>query len=222
MIVAHPYQVKLIWQARTKTDPIDARKLAELARVHLLPAIWIPDLATRALRQLLRGRVFLVRQRTVMRNRIHAYLTAENLRCPELDLYTKAGQAWLATVELPDVVRRQVDLVLENHTLLTTQIQALDRHIKATVKRDATAQRLQTIPGVGPFGALLLQAEIGPISRFGSAAGSASSSSHSFPRVRSRWARPQVAPTSSPCTQSRSRTLSTCRRPRSLRRNGGT
>jgi hypothetical protein len=30
VVVAHPYQVKLIWQARTKTDPIDARKLAEL------------------------------------------------------------------------------------------------------------------------------------------------------------------------------------------------
>lgn len=169
VIVAHPYQVKLIWQARTKTDPIDARKLAELARGHLLPAIWIPDPATRALRQLLRGRVFLVRQRTVMRNRIHAYLTAENRRCPALDRYTKAGQAWLAPVELPAVVRRQVDLVLANHALLTTQVQALDRYLKAHVKRDATAQRLQTIPGVGPFGALLLQAEIGPITRFGSA-----------------------------------------------------
>lgn len=167
--VAHPYQVKLIWQARTKTDPIDARKLAELARVRLLPAIWIPDLATRALRQLLRGRVFLVRQRTVLRNRIHAYLTAENLRCPALDLYSKAGQAWLATVELPAVVRGQVHLVLANHALLTTQIQALDRHIRSTVRRDATSRRLQTIPGIGPFGALLLQAEIGPISRFGSA-----------------------------------------------------
>jgi transposase len=169
VVVAHPYQVKLIWQARAKTDPIDARKLAELARVNLLPAIWIPDMATRALRQLLRGRVFLVRQRTMIRNRIHAWLTAENLRCPELDLYTKAGQAWLATVELPAIVRRHVDLLLENHALLTTQIQALDRHIKDTVKRDATAQRLQTIPGIGPFGALLLQAEIGPICRFGSA-----------------------------------------------------
>jgi len=76
VLVAHPYQVKLIWQARTKTDPIDARKLAELARVNLLPAIWIPDPATRAQRQLLRGRAFLVRQRTVLKNRIHAYLTA--------------------------------------------------------------------------------------------------------------------------------------------------
>jgi transposase len=167
--VAHPYQVKLIWQARTKTDPIDARKLAALARVGLVPAIWIPDPATRALRQLLRGRVLLVRQRTVMRNRLHASLTAENLRCPELDLSSKAGQAWVAAVELPTVVRGHVTLILENHALLTTQIRHIDRHIKATVRRDDTARRLQTIPGIGPFGALLLQAEIGPIARFGSA-----------------------------------------------------
>jgi hypothetical protein len=39
--------------------------------------------------------VFLVRQRTVLRNRIHAWLTAENLRWPALDLYTNAGLAWL-------------------------------------------------------------------------------------------------------------------------------
>lgn len=31
------------------------------------------------------------------------------------------------------------------------------------------ARRLQRIPGTGPFGALLLQTEIGPITRFGSA-----------------------------------------------------
>ena len=56
--VAHPYQVKLIWHARTKTDPIDARKLAELARVHLLPAIWIPDPTTRAQRHCCAGGPF--------------------------------------------------------------------------------------------------------------------------------------------------------------------
>jgi transposase len=33
--VADARQVKLIWQTRSKTDPIDARKLAELLRVNL-------------------------------------------------------------------------------------------------------------------------------------------------------------------------------------------
>ncbi len=66
-LVVDPHQVKLIWQARTKTDPIDAQKLAELARAHVLPALWVPDARTRARRQALRGRSFLVRQRTVLK-----------------------------------------------------------------------------------------------------------------------------------------------------------
>ena len=84
--VAHAFHVKLIWQARAKTDPIDARKLAALLRVDLFPAIWIPDLDTRRRRQLLRGRAFLVRERTRLKNRIHGHLTSENLVPPGADL----------------------------------------------------------------------------------------------------------------------------------------
>lgn len=165
-LVVDAYQVKLIWQTRTKTDPIDAQKLAELARVRLLPVLWVPDPRTRTLRQALRGRVFLVRQRTVLKNRIHAYLTAENQHCPLVDLYSQAGRAWLATVTLPKVVRRYVDLLLADLDQLTKQIRALDKTLQRECRHDPVTERLQTIPGVGPFGALLLVAEIGPLSRF--------------------------------------------------------
>ena len=106
-----PIRRQLIWQSRTTTDVIDARKVAELARGQLLPAVWIPDSATRAHRQILRGRVFLVRQRTVLKHRVHAYLSAENLRCPPSALHGKAGRAWGVRVELPRVVRYYIDLL---------------------------------------------------------------------------------------------------------------
>lgn len=165
-VVVNAAQIKLIWQTRTKTDPIDAYKLAELARVGMLPALWVPDPRTRALRQALRGRVFLVRQRTVLKNRIHAYLTAENLRCPQVDLYSEAGRAWLAAVALPPIIRRYVTLLLTHLDLYTRQIKLLDKALQRECAQDPTSRRLQTIPGVGPFGALLLVAEIGPITRF--------------------------------------------------------
>jgi transposase len=95
-VAAHPYQVKLIWQARAKTDPIDARKLADLLRTNLLPVVWVPSLEIRARRKLLRGRAYLVRLRTSVKNRIHGHLTAENCRTEVTDLYGKAGRAWLA------------------------------------------------------------------------------------------------------------------------------
>jgi len=91
--VAHAYQVKLIWQARANTDPIDARKLAELARTHLLPTVWVGGPELRGQRKLLRGRAYLVRLRTSVKNRIHGHLMAENCRTAVTDVYGKAGRA---------------------------------------------------------------------------------------------------------------------------------
>jgi transposase len=166
--VAHPQQVKLICHARCKTDPIDARKLADLLRTNLLPAIWVPDPATRARRQLLRGRAFLVRLRTRVKNRIHAHLAEENRRVGVTDLYGRAGRAWLASVELPEAVREQVDLLLEVVDALDERVRRLDARVRSAVTMTPEAELLQTIPGVGPYGALLILAEIGTIARFGS------------------------------------------------------
>jgi transposase len=112
-VAAHPYQVKLLWQARCKTDPIDARKLAELLRTKLLPTVWVPSAEGRARRKLLRGRAYRVRVRTQLKNRIHGHLTAGNGRTTVTDLYGRAGRAWLGTVERSPMGRLQVDLLLE-------------------------------------------------------------------------------------------------------------
>jgi transposase len=168
-VAAHPYQVKLIWQARCKTDPIDARKLAELLRTNLLPTVWVPDAEVRARRKLLRGRAYLVRVRTQLKNRIHGHLTAENLRTTVTDLYGRAGRAWLSSVALSPAGRVQVDLLLELVDALDARIRSLDDRVKRLVQGDPVAQRLQTWPGIGTFGAALLLAEIGTIVRFRSA-----------------------------------------------------
>ena len=164
--VAHPQQVKLICAARCKTDPVDALKLAELLRMDLLPAIWIPDAETRAQRKLLRGRAWLVRRRTQVKNRVHAYLAEENQRIEVTDLFGQAGREWLASVELPQPVRVQVELLLELVDLLDGQIARLDRRVRRAVKASPMAQQLESIPGVGPFAALLMAAEVGPLDRF--------------------------------------------------------
>jgi transposase len=166
--VAHPQQVKLICQARCKTDPVDARKLADLLRTDLLPAIWIPDPETRARRTLLRGRAWLVRLRTRAKGRLHAYLAAENERVPVSDLFGRAGRAWLAAVALPPAVRRQVDTVLALVDHLDAQVAHYDREVRRLARVTPQARLLETIPGIGPFGAALLLAEIGTIGRFGS------------------------------------------------------
>lgn len=166
VLVAHPQQLKVISQARCKTDPIDARKLAELGRVNLVPAIWVPDAATRERRLRLRSRARLVRWRTRLKNRIHALLAAENLAAPGTDLFGVGGRAWLAAVAVPEPVRAEIDVALALIASLDAQIAGYDRLIRQWARTVPEAQVLQSVPGIGPFGALLLLAELGTITRF--------------------------------------------------------
>jgi len=187
--VAHPQPVKRISHARCKTDPIDARKLAELTRAKLLPTIWVPPPEVRAWRQLVRGRATLVRLRTRAKNRIHACLAGENCRVPTTDLFGWGGRAWLTAVSLPPTIRREIQVQLALITVVDEQLRGYDGEVKRLAAQQPAARLLQTIPGVGRFGALLLRAEIGRISRFASSSSRATSS-----RPMPAWCRAPGAP----------------------------
>jgi len=58
-----------------KTDKLDAQGLATLLRNGTLPEVWIPPGELRDQRELLRLRIFLVRLRTRVKNRIHGTLS---------------------------------------------------------------------------------------------------------------------------------------------------
>jgi transposase len=103
---------------------MDARKLAELLRTNLLPVIWVAPPEVRERRRLLRGRAYLVRMRTSVKNRIHGHLMAENQRLEVSDLYGRAGRAWLRTAGLSPMARLQVDLLHESRSLTGSRCRA--------------------------------------------------------------------------------------------------
>ena len=80
--VADARKVKNVAPLACKTDTVDARILAELCRRDLVPALWIPALAERALRERLNRRLHLVRLRTSAKNRVFGLLTQWGLRIP--------------------------------------------------------------------------------------------------------------------------------------------
>jgi transposase len=65
-----------------KTDRIDARVLAELARRELVPAIRLPDPLVRAERERARWRLHLVRHRSSLKQHVHAALLTHGKPCP--------------------------------------------------------------------------------------------------------------------------------------------
>jgi transposase len=166
--LVHPLQCKAIASARLKNDKVDAAILGQLLRADLLPEAWIAPPAVRQLRALLRHRAQLVRQRTMLRNRIHAVLADHGHDRPA-GYWSGPGRAWLASLELPAVSREVIEDDLALIDALQQPIDRLDWEVRQHAKADPRVKVLTQLPGVGPFTALVLLAEIGDISRFASA-----------------------------------------------------
>ena len=98
VIVSSPLRTRAIADAKTKTDTIDAATLAQLLAADYLPAVWQPDVETRALRRRVAARAALVAERTRLRDRISAILARNLVTCPLSDAFGKRGRSWLETV----------------------------------------------------------------------------------------------------------------------------
>ena len=142
--------------------------MAQLLRADLLPEAWIAPPAVRQLRALLRHRAQLVRLRTLLRNRIHAVLAGHGHDRPA-GCWTGPGRAWLAALELPAVSRE----VIEDDLALTGALQApagrLGWEVHQQARSGPRVKVFTQLPGAGPLTALVILAEAGGITRFGSA-----------------------------------------------------
>jgi transposase len=163
--LVHPLQCKAIASARLKNDKVDAEILAQLLRADLLPEAWIAPPAVRQLRALLRHRVQLVRLRTLLRNRIHAVLADHGHDRPA-GYWSGPGREWLASLSLPAVSREVVEDGLALIDATEVRIDRLDWEIGLRARSDPRVKVLTQLPGVGPFTALVILAEIGDITRF--------------------------------------------------------
>jgi transposase len=167
--LVHPSRCKAIASARLKNDKAGAAILGQLLRADLLPEAWIAPPPVRELRALLRHRVALVRLRTLLRNRIHAVVAEHGYDRPDGGYWTGPGRAWLAALELPAVSRELAGDDLGLIDALQERVDRLDWEIRQRARSDPRVKVLTQLPGVGPFTALVILAEIGDVSRFGSA-----------------------------------------------------
>jgi transposase len=167
--VADARRVKGIAPLACKTDRVDARVLAELCRRDLVPALWIPSLEERELRERLRRRAHLVRLRTSALNRVYGLGTQWGLRLSAERLRRSDGDELLARSGIPPVWRRSIEEALAVVELFDRRIAPLDKELAPIARASRDVQLLATIPGVGDLLGLTLTAEIGDISRFPSA-----------------------------------------------------
>jgi transposase len=164
--VSNPMRTRAIASAKVKTDKIDAKVLAQLGAADFLPEVWAPDEVTRALRRRVAHRSSLVRQRTRLRNQIHAVLARNLIEAPFTDVFGQGGRRWLEELELPAHEREQVDSNLRLHDALDVEVERVERGLAEQALARADVRHLMTIPGIGAITALALVAVIGDARRF--------------------------------------------------------
>jgi len=167
VVLAHPSKVRAIAEARIKTDKIDSETLAHLLRADLIPKAYAPSKDTRAIKRVLRQRLFLVQLRTMVKNRIRTLLAQHAVELPKLsDLFGKSGLAWLRQVELP---RPDGSLFHEDLQLLQVfaeKIASTEHLIEELARGDEAVVWLSSLPGIGKFLSVVLRWEVDNMERF--------------------------------------------------------
>lgn len=165
--LAHPLKVKAIAEAKIKTDKIDAETLAQLLRGNLIPAAYIPGKETRSLKELVRQRVFLVRLRTRLKNRIHVLLDRLHIPLPAVsDLFGQRGIRYLFQLPLEGIDQEILREDLKLLEVFNGLIKEAEQQIDLLLSDDRRVTLLRTVPGLGPILAAVVALEIDHIERF--------------------------------------------------------
>jgi len=158
---------------RVKTDRRDAAKLARCYRAGDLTAVWVPDAAHEALRDLVRARLAAKRDQLRARHRLGKFLLRHGRRAPE------GATAW-GTRYLAWVKQQHFEQAAQQMTLLdylhevehaAERVARLERSLDASIetlpgKMRAVIEALQSLRGIAKVSAVSIMAELGQMSRF--------------------------------------------------------
>ncbi|MDH2328367.1 IS110 family transposase [Cereibacter sp. SYSU M97828] len=169
-IVVAPSLIPVKAGDRVKTDRRDAVMLAKLHRPGELTAVWVPDAAHEAMRDLVRARATAVRVAGKARQHLQGFLLRHSRIYPGKKGWTGAYRRWLALVRFTYpaqqiVLQDYIDAVADAEARverLTGQIADLLPHWSLA----PVVEAVQAMRGVGFIVAVTVVAEVGDFQRF--------------------------------------------------------
>jgi transposase len=166
--LGHAWGMKAVHGQKTKCNPHDAEGIARLLRGGNCPLAYAYPRERRGLRDLLRARLRLVRQRAELYGHVHTARRQANLPPAGNDVKYKSKRAALVADLADPFVRRRVETDLALLEPLDTTIRRLEAEIEAAAREHYPTElaALQTTPGVGPVLSLTILLEVDTIARF--------------------------------------------------------
>lgn len=151
---------------RGKTDAADAEAICEAVSRPSMRFVPVKSEDTQALLMTHKTREFLVRQQTQIVNAMRAHLGEFGIVVPQgIHNVPRLIMACEQT-GLPAPARKALDLLADQLIDMQKRIADLTADIRADAKANEDAQRLQTIPGIGPITASALVSALPDIADF--------------------------------------------------------
>ncbi|MEA1981360.1 MAG: IS110 family transposase [candidate division Zixibacteria bacterium] len=163
--LANSYELKAFAKRNKKTDKIDAKLIADILRKGYLPAVHISDKKTRALKESLRYRLNLIKDRSKAIFRLKALLDKLGLQATG-DFTTDKALGNIHFTAIPKVYHPVVKKYIEQLKWYREKIYEYRKNLEKRLVTDQDIINLISIPGISFFSAALIKTEIADISRF--------------------------------------------------------
>jgi len=165
LVVCDPRKNALLKDG-SKSDRIDARKLAELLRGNQLHAVYHGEHGVRALKELGRSYLTLTQDVTRVMNRIKALYRSWAIPCSGASVYAPRHRAeWLSKI-VEAGVRRRAERLYQQLDLLQLVRQEARHDLLVESRKHSAVKLLRQIPAIGPIRAALLVALLQTPDRF--------------------------------------------------------
>ncbi len=155
---------------RIKTDRRDAIEMARLHRAGELTAIWVPDAAHEAIRDLVRARIAAMEMVKKYRQHLNAFLLRHGRIYPGKTNWTKSHVHWIRALKFDHPAHHIV--ITEHLSGMQDSQERLERLEKQIVTMMPSwslapvVQAIQAMRGVKIISAVILASEIGDFNRF--------------------------------------------------------
>ena len=166
VLLAHPLRLRAMIQRRSKTDKLDAQLLANLLRINQIPLAYVPPEPCQQLRDLVRCRARLARDRARAKIKLRDLLARNNLQSPYTTPFGPRGLAWFRGHNFGLVGNMLRDELLARLKHYDRQIAVFDEHLARCRPDFPQVEALADIHGIGLYSALLIVAELGEVERF--------------------------------------------------------
>ena len=157
IVVCNPRRNALLKEG-SKSDKVDARKLAELLRAGLLRAVYHGENGLRTLRELARSYLTISKDQARVMSRLKALYRSWGIPCSGKQVYTPRNrEQWLSKITQPGV-RRRAELLYQQMDGLSVVRHTVRGELLTDSRRHPAVKILRQIPLIGPLRATLLLA----------------------------------------------------------------